>query len=165
MPLNRKVPLADWPAMTFRRAFLVSLLGVLATTGLPAQSEPTHPERKGEVTELGQWMDRMNSAFRKLRRQVALPEHNEASRELVAQMTAAAEKARELTPEKIAETAESERAKFLEGYRTQMDELIVALRKLDAALAENDNAAAGEIVRDLRGLQRAGHQDYKTDRD
>ena len=70
-----------------------------------------------------------------------------------------------VTPEKIADVPASEHEEFLAGYWAQMDKLIEALRKLDAALAENDNATAGEIVRDLRGVQRAGHQDYKKDRE
>lgn len=152
-------------SMKFARGWVGLVMGLVLATNLPAQTEPAHPEPTGEVTELGQWMDRMNSAFRKLRRQVVLAEHNAASRELVGEMLLAAAKARELTPEKIADVPASEHEEFLAGYRAQMDKLIEALRKLDAALAENDNAAAGEIVRDLRGAQRAGHQDYKKDRE
>src|SRR5690606_29274111 len=99
---------AQAAAMKFARGWVALVLGLLLATNLPAQTEPAHPEATGEVTELGQWMDRMNSAFRKLRRQVVLPERNAASRELVGEMLLAAAKARELTPEKIADVSASE---------------------------------------------------------
>ncbi|MCC6415817.1 MAG: hypothetical protein IT582_07915 [Opitutaceae bacterium] len=145
----------------------------MLTADLTAQTEPTPPappqdapaQGKHETTELGKWMDHMNSAFRNLRRQVALTEQNAASRELVAEMITGAEKARALQPEKLAEIPEADREKFLSGYHEQMDKLLTALRQLDAALAAGDNPAAEGLVRELRGVQRDGHKVYKVDRD
>lgn len=150
--------------MILRRLIISVLLGLMVTTASLAQEGPGRGEHKEPATELGKWMDKMSSAFRQVRRQVAVPEQNAATRELVATMINAAEKARALTPEKIDEVAADDHAKFLNGFHEQMDKLLVALRQLDAVLAAGDNAAAEAIVRDLRGIQRDGHKAYKKDR-
>lgn len=163
-PLIRGESLADSPSMILRRLIISVLLGLMVTTASLAQEGPGRGEHKEPATELGKWMDKMSSAFRQVRRQVAVPEQNAATRELVATMINAAEKARALTPEKIDEVAADDHAKFLNGFHEQMDKLLVALRQLDAVLAAGDNAAAEAIVRDLRGIQRDGHKAYKKDR-
>lgn len=167
MPLIRRIQFAHSTGMSFRHNFISILMSLLMATAASAQgsSEQTPPESKKPPTELGQWMDQMSDAFRKLRRQVALPEQNAASRELVAQMIDGAEHARELKPEKLAEIPESEHEKFLAGFHEQMGKLLADLRQLDAALAAGDNAAAEGLVRELRGVQRDGHKAYKVDRD
>lgn len=151
--------------MKLTRALFCALIGLAMLSSLPAQEGPPEHGKKENVTELGQWMDKMGSAFRKLRRQITTPEANASSRELMAVMIDAATHARELTPEKTAEIPEADREKYVAAYREKMDELLGKLRDIDAAFAANDNAKADQLVRELRGIQREGHKEYKTDRD
>ncbi|MFZ9683632.1 MAG: cytochrome b562 [Cephaloticoccus sp.] len=103
--------------------------------------------------------------MRKLRRQVTTAELNAESRAQVAIMLEAAAKARALTPEKTADLPEADRPAFVAGYQAQIDKLLESLRDLDAALAAGDNAAAADLVRGLRGIQREGHKEYQKEKD
>lgn len=116
---------------------------------------------KVEVTPLGEQMDRMNGAFRKLRRQAEDVTKNESSLAYVATMQAAAEVAVTLTPVLAADIPEAKRAQFIESYRTQIRKLIAGLEELAAAFKAGDNAAAVAVISDLRGIQKDGHHDYK----
>ncbi|MFM1851364.1 MAG: hypothetical protein RIS54_1048 [Verrucomicrobiota bacterium] len=151
--------------MRFCRAWLGIAVGLLVAVSAPAQDAEPSVETKGEVTELGQWMDRMGLAMRKLRRQVTMPDLNTESRAQVAIMLEAATKARELTPEKTADLPAAARPAFIAGYQEQIDKLIMSLRDLDSALAAGDNAAAADMVRALRGIQREGHKEYQKEKD
>ncbi len=140
------------------------LLPVLLLAAI-AVASPAADERKGEqaevVTELGEQMDRMSTAFRKLRRQAGDAASNESSLGYVATMRQAAEAALALTPAKAADVPEADRAKFSEGYRAQMNKLIAALGNLEAAFKAGDNATALKLVSELGALQKSGHREYK----
>ena len=66
----------------------LSLLALLLAIVAPGVSVPLHaanpPQEESEDSELGDAMSAMNSAFKKLRRQVADPAQNESSLALVA---------------------------------------------------------------------------------
>lgn len=114
-----------------------------------------------ETTEIGEQMDRMNRAFRELRKQAADAGSNAASLELVATMRAAATEAAKHTPALAADLPEAKRAGFTAAYREQMDKFIGVLDELAAAFKAGDNATAAELVGRLRDVQKQGHREYK----
>lgn len=140
------------------------ILAMILLSGL-SQAAPEHDKNK-EPTPLEEQMDRMSSAFRKLRRQAGEAAKNEASLELVATMRAAAKQAQQLIPAKAQEVPEASRAKFVAGYQEQMMQFIATLDTLEKALKAGDNAGALKLVSELGAMQKSGHKEYKKqDRD
>lgn len=148
-----------------KRLFPVILLltGLAANPGHGAEEPEVKPE---EITALGEQMEQMSSAFRRLRRQAAEPAYNESSLELVAIMQQTAEAALALAPAKAAELPEEARAEFIAAYRARIGELRTGLEKLAERLRAADNPAAVKLVAELAALQRAGHREFrKRERD
>jgi len=136
------------------------LLGGLAASPGRGAEEPE------EITALGEQMEQMSSAFRRLRRQAAEPAYNESSLELVAIMQQTAEAALALAPAKAAELPEAARAEFIAAYRTRIGELRTGLEKLAERLRAADNPAAVKLVAELAALQKTGHREFrKRERD
>lgn len=144
--------------MKFRLIFCITGLACLTGLGLPAAESKANSD---EVTELGEQMDRLSGAFRKLRRQAGDATMNEASLELLAVMKQAAETAQTFVPAKAADLPESERAKFTAAFRAQMNKFLAALKKTEAAFKAGDTPAAVKLVADLADLQKASHKEYK----
>lgn len=138
---------------------LAFLLGCAAPILASAQEHKR--EHKEPETELGNAMDKMNGAWRKLKKQVADPASNASSLELVATISAAAEKALTFTPARAADVPAADRAKFIADYQAQMKAFIAEIAKLGAALKANDNAGADAIVKKMGALQKEGHKDFK----
>jgi soluble cytochrome b562 len=126
-----------------------------------ASAQEHKREHKEPETELGNAMDKMNGAWRKLKKQVADPASNAASLELVATISAAADKAATLKPARLADVPAADQAKFIADYQAQMKEFSAQIAKLGAALKANDNAAAAEIVKQMGAMQKEGHKDFK----
>lgn len=124
--------------------------GCATTGGAPA-----------ETTELGEQMDRMSGAFRKLRRQAGDAAMNAASLELLEVMRGAAAAARGLIPLKAEELPEADRKKFVEAYRKQVEKLLAALGQLENAFKVGDNAVAMRLVGELGDLQKASHRQFR----
>jgi len=139
------------------------MCGLLAEVDLRAEE----PAVKGEeLTALGEQMEQMSSAFRRLRRQAAEPAFNESSLELVASMQQAAKVARALIPVKADELPEAERARFITAYQQRMDKLIAALEELGAYFQAADNPAAVKMIAQMADLQKASHREFrKRERD
>lgn len=113
------------------------------------------------MTELGEHMDRMSSAFRKLRRQAGDPAYNPASLELLGEMREAAQAAAKLVPAKAADLPEAERAKFTAAYRKQVGKLLTQLAGIEAALKAGDNPAAQKRIGELADFQKASHREFR----
>ena len=144
--------------MKFRLIVCIAGLACMAGAGLFAAEPKPAPE---EITELGEQMDRMSGAFRKLRRQAGDATMNVVSIELIGVMRQAAETAQTFVPAKAADLPESERAKFTKAYRVQLDKLLAALGKTEAAFKAGDNATAVKLVGELADLQKASHREYR----
>lgn len=143
---------------------LLSLLLLASTATLPvfAADEAAKPKSaKPEETELANAMSTLNGAWRKLRRQAADPASNASSLELVATIKVAATKSATLAPDLARDQPEANRAAFIAAYQKQMKEFLAALAKLEAAFTAGDNAAAGELIKNLGDLQRKGHKEYR----
>lgn len=115
------------------------------------------------VTELGQWMDRMNNAFRKLRRQVDDESQNKSSVELVAIMHESAVKALDLIPAMTEDVPAAEREQFVEDYRAGINKLIQLLTEIETALKANDNGAAIRLMSQLRAVRKEGHEEFQRE--
>jgi soluble cytochrome b562 len=144
--------------MISRLIFIVMLCSLPAGVDLRAE-EPEVKEQ--EMTELGEQMEQMSSAFRRLRRQAAEPAYNESSLELVAAMRQAADAALNLIPEKAAELPEAERAQFVCAYQERLKELITALGELKAHFQAADNPAAVRLIARLVELQKESHREFR----
>jgi len=115
-----------------------------------------------EMTELGEHMDRLSGAFRKLRRQAGDPAHNAASLELLAEMRDAAQAAAKLVPAKAADLPEADRAKFTAAYRKQMEKLLAQVSAIEATFKAGDNPAAQKRIAELADFQKASHREYRN---
>jgi len=135
-----------------------------AAAVLRAQGNPAPKEEKAHAepdTELGKVMEKLNGAWRKLRRQVNDPTANASSVELVAVVKEQSEKAVTLQPDKTKDLPEADRAKFVQGYQEKMKEFSAKLDKLSAAFKANDNTAAAALLKEIGQLQRESHKEYK----
>jgi hypothetical protein len=129
-----------------------------AAPGLRAQEKREH---KDPETELGNTMEKMNGAWRKLRKQVADPAGNAASLELVATISACAEKALTFKPARVEDVPAADREKFIADYQVQMKDFGAQVRKLEEALKADDNATAAAIVQKMGAMQKEGHKEFK----
>jgi soluble cytochrome b562 len=140
------------------RFLLLLILSVVPVIS-PAANEPKAPARP--ETELEGKMDRLNGAFRKLRRQVSDATKNEESLALVAEIRRAADESLALAPAKAADLPEADRAKFIADYRERMKVFIENVGKLEAALKSGNNEEAAKMVAVLGAAQREGHKQFR----
>jgi len=128
----------------------------------PATAPAAAPKEKKPETELTQKMDKMNSAFRKLRRQAGDATKNAESLEQVAILREYAEASGKLEPYKAGEVPAGDRAKLVGDYQAKIKELQAGIAKLDDALKAGRNEEAVKIVQDLGAIQKEGHKEYKS---
>ena len=126
-----------------------------------ADPQPAPPAAKDDDTELGKTMSKMNGAWRKLRKQAADPTANATSLELVATISACAEKALTLQPAKVEDVPAADRPKFIADYQAQMKDFSAQVAKLGDAFKANDNAAAQAIIQKMGAMQKEGHKEFK----
>ncbi len=144
--------------MNFRLVMCIAGLACVAGAELWAAKPKPASEK---ITELGEQMDQMSGAFRKLRRQAGDATMNAVSLDLLGVMRQAAEKAQTHVPAKAGDLPESGRAGFSKAYRAQMDKLLAALARTEAAFKAGDNATAVKLVGELADLQKASHREYR----
>jgi cytochrome c556 len=150
---------------------LALITSLLLATAVVSQADETQPpgehgrHSKKPETELGQKMEKMSGAFRRLRRQVSDPAQNEDSLQRVAVLKEQAVAAAKLEPEKAASLPEADRKKMVEGFRAKMNDLIEEIDRLEAALKAGRNEEAAKIVRNLGAMQKEGHHDYRVEKD
>ena len=157
-----EVHLACRPSAMPNRLLCLALALVLSLPAAPAL-RAQEPARKppAEETELGKVMEKLNGAWRKLRRQAADPASNAASLELVAVIKAGAEKALAFSPARVEDVPAAGREKFVQDYQRGMKDFLLQVGKLEAAFQAGDNAAAQELVRQIGDLQKEAHKAFK----
>lgn len=138
------------------RALLFALACSLAVS--PAVRAADEPE-----TELGGKMEKMSSAFRALRRQIADASKNADSLARVATIRQNAEAALKLEPAKKSEVPAAGQKKFVADYQAEMKKFIDMCGKLEAALKANNNEEAAKICGAMGDAQKAGHKSFKKD--
>jgi hypothetical protein len=141
---------------------LTTLLILTAGPVAFAADEAPAAKAKPPETELTKQMEKLNGAFRKLRRQAADATKNEDSLVQVAILREYSEASVKLEPFKATEVPAADRAKLVEGYQAKMKEFQAGVAKLEAAFKAGQNEEAAKIVQDLGALQKEGHKDYKS---
>jgi soluble cytochrome b562 len=150
--------------MKSQTCLLASLVVLLAgSIAFAADAAPTAPADKKPETELTQKMDKMNGAFRKLRRQAGDATKNAESLELVATLREMSAESVKLEPARLATIPEAGRKQWLADYQAKMGELQAQIDKLEAALKAGQNEEAAKIVQAMGALQKEGHKEYKTE--
>ena len=143
------------------RILLLTLISALAIVpGVRAQDAKAKSADK-EETELGDKMDKMGGAFRKLKRQINDASKNEDSLKLVATMRESSKAALKLEPAMKADKPAAEQAKFVAAYQAKMKEFDTQVGALEAALKAGNNAEAAKIVAALGVAQKEGHKEFK----
>ena len=138
--------------MKIIRASLL-LAVAFAATQIFAADEPE--------TELGEHMEKLSGAYRRLGRQIGDATKNEDSLALVATIRAQATEARKLTPELTAEKPEPDRPKFVADFRKGIDGLLAVVDQLEAALKAGDNKTAAELVAKMKTHQNDSHKIFR----
>lgn len=126
----------------------------------PKPDQAAHQHKEPE-TELGKTMEKLNGAWRKLRKQVTDAASNGSSIEQVAIVKEAAQKAATLEPDKAKDLPEADRPKFIQAYQDKMKEFAGKLDKLSDLFKANDNTGAAALLKELGQMQREGHKEYK----
>jgi soluble cytochrome b562 len=139
------------------------LLGSAVFAADEAPAAAPAPKAEKPETELTKQMDKMNGAFRKLRRQATDATKNADSLEQVAILKEFAASSAKLEPAKAATIPEANRAKWVADYRAKMAETIALIDKLEAALKAGQNEEAGKLVTEINNHQRAGHKEYRAE--
>jgi hypothetical protein len=143
-------------------ALTVIAAGSVAFAADPAPAAPAPAKEKKEDTELTKNMDKMNAAWRKLRKQAGDATKNAESIELVATMRQYATIGSKLEPLKVSEVPEADRAKMREGFKAKMKDFLAGLDQLTEAFKAGNNEAAAKLVQELGAMQKEGHKEYKS---
>ena len=155
------------------RASLIALLILLpalsradTTTSPPPAAPnvapaPAAAPDEDKKTDLEMRMDRMNKAFRKLKKQVADPAQNASSLELVATMQAAATEALDFTPAKAADLPADQQAKFVDDFKAGIKGMKDEFTKLSTALTAGKNDDAAKIFAEITDLEKKDHKEFK----
>ena len=146
--------------MKTRLLLLSLLLALVSVSGVQAQTKPAAEETE-EETELGDKMERMGGAFRKLKRQAADPAKNEESLKLLATIRESAEAATHLEPARKADVPAEAQAKFVADYQAKMKETLTVIDQLIAAFTAGNNEEAVKLIAQLGDAQKAGHKEFK----
>lgn len=114
-----------------------------------------------EQTELGDHMEKLSSAYKRLGRQIEDASKNEDSLKLVATIRTNAEAALKLQPAKTADLPADQREKFVAGYREKMQAFLADVTKLEAALKAGKNDEAKQLLATMKQDQREGHKEFQ----
>ena len=140
---------------------LVLALAICLPAAPALRAQEAEHKKKADETELGNTMEKMNGAWRKLRKQAADAASNASSLELVATVKACAEKALTFKPARLADVPPADQEKFLADYQKQMKDFVAAVGQLETALKAGDNAAAGDLIKKMGAMQKEGHKEFK----
>lgn len=146
--------------MKSTRFILIALLAALAPAPFVFAQEKA-AARKEDHTELEERMEKINSSWRRLRRQVSDPAQNASSLELIGAIREAAKGTEKMTPAKIDEIPEADRAKFLADYAAGMKKFHAQLDTLEAALKAGRNDDAQKALAEIADHQKSSHKAFK----
>jgi soluble cytochrome b562 len=135
---------------------IVSLLcALLAAPMLSAQ------EGKAPQSALGEQMDKIGGAYRKLGALVKDPTKNADALAQVAIIKDATAAALKLQPALTKEKPEADQAKFVADYQEKMKAFIATVGKLETALKAGDNAAATAALDEMKTEQTDDHKQFR----
>lgn len=151
------------PILALVSAF--ALMPVLrAEDAAPRKMGPKEPQ-----TELGDKMEKIQGAFRKLRKvdpaskqtQIADASKNEDSLKQIAIIKEYATASAKLEPALKAKKPVEEQAKFVAAFHDQMKNLLADIDKLEAAVKAGKNDEAAKLVETLNDDMKKGHTDFR----
>jgi len=155
------------------RLILVTLVCTLALVpGIRAQDDAPAPKKmsgKEPQTELGDKMEKIGGAFRRLRKvdpatklaQVADPTKNEDSLKQVAIIKENAQAALTLEPAKKKDLPADQQDKFVADFQSKIKAFLADVDKLEAALKAGNNDEAAKLVQALKTDEDDGHKEFQ----
>jgi soluble cytochrome b562 len=111
-------------------------------------------------TELAKQMETIDEAMKKLRRTLRKAESNKESFDWIEKMEKAAVKAKDMTPAMASKVPETERAKWVEAYKKDMETMIKTVGEMKAAVKDAKNDKAQELYKTLKTQEDKGHEKY-----
>lgn len=119
----------------------------------------------GEHTEMEKSMERMDDAYKDLRRALrgASAENKAEYQALMSTMIKEAKASREWVPKKLAPLPEAEQAKAMVGFQKEMDGMITELERIADLLEKEQFDDAGTALRGLRTYKSEGHEKYRLE--
>jgi hypothetical protein len=108
-------------------------------------------------------MERIDEAFKTLRRILRAPDTTQTPDALAALATLKTEAARsrDLVPETLSSLPEAELATALPAYREQMDAFLKTIGELEQAIQAGDWTQAGQLARQMQRQKSEGHERFK----
>ncbi len=150
-----------------KHILIVALATTVALFSLPTSLTAQDPLPKPAATEADSEiippMERIASAFRRVRRLASSPANNAETLTFLETIRTEALASRKHMPMMAADLPEAERPKFLKAYQARMDEFIGILDKVSAAIKAGDNATAASLVLGLPDFQKQAHADFKKE--
>lgn len=148
------------------RLLLITVLSLFAAAPIiQAADDKAHKE---EHTPLEEAMEKINSAFRKLRRApgantppIADPAKNEESLKQLAIIREQSLVALKHEPKIKSEKPADQQAKLVAAYQAQMKDFIALVEKAEAALKAGNNEEAARLVSAMNDAQKKGHGDFR----
>ena len=146
-----------------KRLLIVSTCIALAFAPFARAEEAKPAAAKSDEgeTELGGKMEKVNGAYRKLKRQIADPAKNAESLVLVATIKTNAEASLAFKPEKTADMPAAEQEKFVESYKAEMKKMLELVARLEVALQAGKNDEAAAVIKEMDAQQKTSHKDFK----
>lgn len=114
-----------------------------------------------DQTELGEHMEKIGGAFRKLGRQIKDPAQNDASIKLVETIHSHAVEAAKLKPDWAKEFQGDKLDKFMADYNEQMKTFVTDIETLETDLKAGKNDAAAADMKKLKGDMDQGHKEFR----
>ena len=112
-------------------------------------------------SELDDTMEQMNTAYRKLTRQISNPAKNADSLATIAPLRERSLEAVKFDPKRKADVPAAEQEKFVAAYQEGMKHFVEQVTKVEAALKADKNAEAAELLKALKQAQEDGHKQFK----
>jgi soluble cytochrome b562 len=116
-----------------------------------------------EDTPLSKEMEKVSKALKAVNRNVADPAQKDANIAKVAEAKAANIAAMKYEPAKTKDVPAAEKAQFLSGYKSAMEDVGKNLDALKAAIEGGKTEDAKAILEKLNGQKKEGHKKYKSD--
>jgi len=152
---------AKTPAKLNPKEMKLRLLTLTLISALVAMPVLRAQDNKEDTTELGDKMDKISGAFRKLGKQISDSSKNEDSLAQVAIIKDAATAASQMEPAKKKDLPPDAQAKFVADFQAKMKDFIATVDKLAAALKANDNTTAANILKDMKTMEDDDHKDFR----
>jgi hypothetical protein len=148
--------------MKYRLLVLTLACSLAPLSALRAEDAKPKPAA-AEETELELTMDRMNTAFRKVRNYLRAPDAAKTADTIaqVAIMRETSAAALKLEPAMKADKPAEEQAKFVAAYQEAMKRHIGELVKLEDALKAGNNEEAAKIFAGIADMQKKAHTEFK----